>query len=190
LCQKIVSRGGDYIMVVKGNQPQLQQDLQLLYRQLPAGEVLGHASSHDKHGGRVEMRQIWSSTALVGYLDWPGAKQVGLIHRRVEHKGVPREQWVFLVTSLSPTRANASRILAINRRHWRIENSLHWVRDVVMGEDACRVRSGSAPQVLAAMRNTVIGLLHRAGVKCIASAQRKLTWDPSKALRLIGAASD
>ncbi len=190
LCQKIVSRGGDYIVVVKGNQPQLHQDLQLLYRHLPEGEVLDHASSHDKHGGRVEMRQIWSSTALEGYLDWPQAKQVGLIRRRVEHKGVPREQWVFLITSLSPTRANARRILEINRRHWRIENSLHWVRDVVMGEDACRVRSGFAPQVLAATRNTVIGLFHRAGVKGIASAQRRLAWDPGKALHLIGAASD
>jgi len=190
LCQKIVSRGGDYVMVVKGNQPQLHQDLQLLYRHLPAGEVLDHASSHDKHGGRVEMRQIWSSTALEGYLDWPQARQVGLIHRRVEHKGVPREQWVFIVTSLPPTRANAKRILEINRRHWRIENSLHWVRDVVMGEDACRVRSGSAPQVLAATRNTVIGLLHRAGAKSIASAQRRLAWNPQLALKLIGALPD
>lgn len=190
LCQKIVSRGGDYIVVVKGNQPQLHQDLQLLYRQLPEGVVLDHASSHDKHGGRVEMRQIWCSTALEGYLDWPQAKQVGLIHRRVEHKGVPRQQWVFLITSLSPTRANARRVLEINRRHWRIENSLHWVRDVLLGEDACRVRTGSAPQVLAAMRNTVIGLLHRAGTKGIASALRRLAWNSHKALRLVGATSD
>jgi predicted transposase YbfD/YdcC len=174
-------------VVVKGNQRQLQQDLELLYRHLPPGEVLDHASTHDKHGDRVEVRQIWCSTALQGYLDWPQARQVALIHRRVEQKGMPREQWVFLLTSLSPARADARRILEINRRHWAIENCLHWVRDVVMGEDACRVRSGSAPQVLAGIRNVVIGLLRRAGAKSIASAERRLSWDARKALALIGA---
>lgn len=76
ICRKIVSRGGDYLLVVKGNQPQLHQDLDLLYRRLPAGERLDHTRTDGVHGDRVEERQLWSSTALQHYLDWPGARQV------------------------------------------------------------------------------------------------------------------
>ena len=70
---------------------------------------------------------------------------------------------VYAITSLSPARADAARLLALSRAHWDIENRLHWVRDVTLGEDACRVRTGSAPQVLAACRNAVLTLLRRLG---------------------------
>jgi predicted transposase YbfD/YdcC len=63
------------------------------------------------------------------------------------------------VTSLSPDRADATTLLKLVRDHWAIENELHYVRDVTLREDACRVRSGSAPHVLAALRNAVVHLL-------------------------------
>src|SRR6185437_8476968 len=66
---------------------------------------------------------------------------------------------VYGVTSLPPDRADAATLLRLVRDHWRIENELHYVRDVTLGEDACRVRSGSSPQVLAALRNAVVHLL-------------------------------
>jgi len=174
------------VVVVKGNQPQLRQDLELFFRQLPPGEELEHARSCDKHGDRAEERYIWSSSALKDYLDWPGAQQVALLCRRVRQKGIERQQWVFLVTSLPRQQADAGRLLKLNRGHWRIENCLFYVRDVTMGEDACRVRSGAAPQVLAAMRNLVISLLRRCGYTNMASALRHLAWQPDNAIRLIG----
>jgi hypothetical protein len=67
------------------------------------------------------------------------------------------------ITSLSPERADAARRLALSRAHWDIENRLPWVRDVTLGEDACRVRTGAAPQVLAACRNAVLTLVRRLG---------------------------
>lgn len=188
LCQSITAGGGDYVLAVKGNQPQLHQDLELLWRKLPQGTKLDHARSLDKHGDRLERRQLWCSSALQGYLDWPGAKQVALIERRVKRKGVERQEWAYLLTSLPHTQADARRLLELGRGHWSIENRLHYVRDVTMGEDACRVRTGAAPQVLAAIRNLVIGLLRLAGYTNIAAAIRSLAWSPDKALALIGIA--
>lgn len=68
------------------------------------------------------------------------------------------------------------------RRHWAIENRLHWPRDVVLGEDACRVRTGHAPQVLAALRNCVVGLLRTWQVPNLAAAVRTYAWSPAPAI--------
>ena len=74
---------------------------------------------------------------------------------------------VHAITSLPPGRADAARLLALSRAHWGIENRLHWVRDVTLGEDACRVRTRAAPQVLAACRNAVLTLLRRLGAPIV-----------------------
>ena len=92
----------------------------------------------------------------------------------------------YAITSLSPERADAARLLEIWRGHWGIENRLHWVRDVVFGEDQSQVRSGSAPQLMAALRNLVIGTLRLSGVNNIAAALRHYGWKPWEALSLIG----
>jgi hypothetical protein len=73
------------------------------------------------------------------------------------------------------------------RRHWGVENRLHYVRDVTLGEDACRVRSGAAPQALAGLRNAAIHLLSRIEPGNIAAATRRLAAKPRKAWRLISA---
>lgn len=89
------------------------------------------------------------------------------------------------ITSLSPTQADARRLLALTRDHWAIENGLHYVRDVTLGEDGCRVRKGSAPQVLAAVRNAVIHLLRDVAAPTKAAALRRLNARPSEALALL-----
>jgi hypothetical protein len=78
---------------------------------------------------------------------------------------------VHAITSLSPERADAARLLGLSRAHWEIENRLHWVRDVTLREDACRVRSGYAPQALAACRNAVLTLLRGLGVGIVAGIE-------------------
>jgi hypothetical protein len=77
------------------------------------------------------------------------------------------------------------RLLVLDRGHWGIENELHHVRDVSLGEDACRVRSHNAPQVLAAARNLALGLLRSLGVSSITAATRRIVMHPLEGLRLL-----
>lgn len=93
---------------------------------------------------------------------------------------------VYGITSLSPDRADAADLLAYLRDHWRIENRLHYVRDVTLGEDACRVRSGAAPQVLAALRNAVVHLLADVEAASRPEAIEQLQMNPEQAKKLIG----
>ena len=81
---------------------------------------------------------------------WAGMKQAFELTRTRTIKGVTTVEVVHGITSLSEQQADAARLLELTRGHWGIENGLHYVRDVTMGEDASRVRKGSAPQVMAA----------------------------------------
>ncbi len=91
----------------------------------------------------------------------------------------------YVVTSLSSA-VGAPQLLRLIRVYWSIENRLHYVRDVTMGEDASQVRSGAAPEVLAALRNAVLGLLRHHGYANIAQALRHFAWSSGAALRLLG----
>ena len=82
--------------------------------------------------------------------------------------------------------ATPQRLLRIWRWHWAIENRSHYVRDVTFGEDACRVRSGNAPQLLAALRNASISLLHAKKVKNLTATVRNLSWQFDKTAQLLG----
>jgi hypothetical protein len=100
--------------------------------------------------------------------------------------GARRREVGYGIASLPPERADAARLLAYTRWHWHIENRSHWVRDVTFDEDRSPVRAGSIPQVMAALRNTVIGLLRSAGERNIAAALRRLAGQPTAAMALIG----
>jgi predicted transposase YbfD/YdcC len=184
-CQ-VVEQGGDYFWVVKDNQPRLKADLALLFEEPPWGEELATFVEYGKHGGRVEIRQLWASTALNDYLDWPYVRQVCCVERSVTLRGVTQQETSYAITSLSPKKANARRSLGIWRGHWGIENRLHYVRDVSMKEDASQVRTSSAPQVMAVLRNVVLDLLRGAGATNIAAALRHYSWNIPEALGLLG----
>jgi predicted transposase YbfD/YdcC len=187
LCRRIVQRGGDYFVTVDANQPRLLDDLRWLFEWPAPGETFGTAVSYDQHGNRRERRRLWASSALQGYLDWPGAKQVCKVERQRERAGLLSTEVAYAITSLGSATTPAE-LLAIWRGHWSIENRLHYVRDVTFGEDASQVRSGAAPQVMAALRNTVIALLRCAGHANIAAGRRALGWQSSTgaALALLG----
>jgi predicted transposase YbfD/YdcC len=92
---------------------------------------------------------------------------------------------VWGITSLGRDRADAARLLALARGHWGIENRLHWVRDETLGEDRCRVRTGSSPQVLAAVRNAAVHLLEGVPAASKAAAARRFAAHPKEALPLL-----
>ena len=186
LSLRVLEQGGDYFWVLKDNQPGVKEAVSLLFDQPPWGESFGVASQEGRRGDRWERRQLWASTALNHYLDWPGLAQVCCMERTRRHKGRETVERAYAITSLPPERGDAARLLEIWRGHWGIENRLHWVRDVVFGEDQSQVRTGSAPQLLAALRNLVIGMLRLNGVRNIAAALRHYGWKPWEALALIG----
>jgi predicted transposase YbfD/YdcC len=190
VAQTIVDNGGDYVMLVKENQPQLHADIALVFAQPPWGDVQETASSVDMGHGRIEQRTLTASAALAGLSTWPGLAQVFQLERQVTSKktGQERDEVVYGVSSLVPERATPSQLLALVRGQWQIENRSHWVRDVTFDEDRSQVRCGSIPQVMAALRNTAIGLLRTAGYANIAAACRRFAAQPDLALALIGIA--
>jgi hypothetical protein len=127
----------------------------------------------DKGHGRRERRTLKATTALNEYLDWPGVAQVGQVETEVVKDGKTTQEIRYFITSSSRAVAGAALLLKWVRGHWSIENRLHYVRDVTMGEDASRIRKRSGPQVMAAFRNAAIGLLRTMGVTNIAEALRR-----------------
>ena len=140
----------------------------------------------DKGHGRRERRCLRTTPILTLHQLWPGLAQGFELTRERTCGGKTTTEVVYGITSLTPPEADAAKLLALVREHWQIENGLHYVRDVTLGEDSCRVRKGSAPQVLAALRNVVIGLLREAGWSNIAAGLRYNAWRPDAALRLLG----
>jgi Transposase DDE domain len=110
---------------------------------------------------------------LNSYLDWPGVARVGLLEREVTVGDEATVEVRYLIASVSRERAAAATLPGWVRGHWGIENRLHRVRDVTMGEDANRARSGSGPQVLATLRNLAISRLRLDEVTNIAAALRR-----------------
>ena len=193
LCRQIHAAGGGYLFAVKANQPDLLDDVRLLFRDPPPGEHFRCAQTVDAHGGRVEQRRLRASAALAAYLreaGWVGTGLVLEVATTVRWPArplrPPRQEMRYFLSSL-PAETSARAVLATVRRHWHIENRLHWPRDVTLGEDAAQVRSGHAPQALSAVRNTVIGLLRHHHVANLAAALRTHAWSPpALVLSLLG----
>lgn len=140
----------------------------------------------DKGHGRLEVRTLRTTSILTGHEKWPGRAQGSEVTRERTIRGVKTVEVGYGVTSRSADRAAAADLLAHLRPHWRIENERHYVRDVALKEDACRVRSGAAPQVLAALRNAVVHRLSRVGAARCPEAIERLQIHPEEARRLIG----
>jgi len=147
----------------------------------------------DKGHGRIERRDIWTSTELNDYLDFPYVKQVFCIKRTTTdlqgHLVAGRktiEELAVGLTSLSAEQAPPARVLALNRGEWEIENRLHYVRDMTYDEDRSQVRRGNRPQAMAGIRNLAISLLRLAGADSIAAATRYLARQVERPLRLLG----
>lgn len=181
LSRQIVEAGGEYVFPVKDNQPQLLHDSQTLFTPEPCvkgfsppPKELRVTSTLEKGHGRLERRTLSVSSDLKGYVDWPYAEQVFQLEREFTqlNTGQFTREVVYGVSSLTPAEADAARLLAITRRHWGIESGLHYRRDVTLREDRSRVRTGQAPQVLAAINNVVLGFLAHLGYTCAPQARR------------------
>ena len=146
--QRLVDLDLHFLLTVKRNQPTLFAQLHEDYRWTQCAY-----SDFDGGHGRIERRTIRVSEDLADCPEWlgfPGVRFVAQVKRETVFKKSGRQrkpETVYLVTSLPPERATPKQLLALNRSYWgAVENGVHYVRDVALGEDACRVRKGSLPR--------------------------------------------
>ena len=175
LANYLVGRGAHYHFTVKGNQPTLQEDIRVLFAQR-AGADFTDISPADH--GRIETRRIWCSSRLNDYLDFPHVGQVFLIEREAIDKKSGRQssEVALCITSRTPEQAAPADLLRINRGHWTVENSCHYVLDMTWDEDRCRIRTGYGPENTSRLRRFAISVLnlHAKPADSIASMTRRL----------------
>jgi predicted transposase YbfD/YdcC len=175
LANYLVGRGAHYHFTVKGNQPNLQEDIRALFARRGGSD---HTEVSPPDHGRIETRRIWCSTRINHYVAFPHVGQVFCIEREVIEKKSGRRTFEVALglTSCTPEQASPPAVLRHNRGHWAIENSCHYVLDQTWDEDRCRIRNAHGPENTSRLRRFAIGLLnlHAKPGESIASMTRKL----------------
>ena len=189
IARQIVEQQGDYVLPVKGNQPELQADLHAFFESVQADHFLdGEAEpiphtffeTQERGHGRTETRRCWACVpnAQITSADrWAGLRSVALLESVRTLNGTTTTDWRYFISSLPP---KAQQIMEAVRLHWGIENSVHWVLDVTFNEDKCRVRKDNGAQNMATLRHITLNVLKR-NVTRKASLKRKrqmAAWDP------------
>jgi predicted transposase YbfD/YdcC len=191
LCQQVRAADGDYVLLVKENQPALHEAIALLFDPPADLAVLPlldrrEAETWDHgHGRTNERRHLIASTDLADYLDWPDVAQVFRLERTWQGHGKRHQAIHYGITSLSPDRAAPPHLLALRRGHWIIENAVHRQKDVAFGEDASLIHLGQGPTIMALLRDAALNLLARAGIRQIAARLRLHAQSPRHAVSLV-----
>lgn len=166
IAQTIRDKGADYMLAVKGNQPQLHEDIKQWFGDMDESDF--DKPDHDyckvvnKSHGRIETRQCWviSEPMVAEYIGhdgtWTDLRAIVRVKRNRQLSERKEESQAYYITSLN---ASAERLLRATRQHWGIENSLHWVMDVIFQEDQMRARKGSSAENLSALRRMSLNIL-------------------------------
>jgi predicted transposase YbfD/YdcC len=170
----VETRKAHYHFTAKGNQPTLLDDIKVFFndRQEP-----DYVTIDPPDHGRIETRKIWITTLLNEYLNFPHVGQAFVIEReRINKKtGKSSKELAYGITSQSSQQADAKQVLAINRGHWVIENSCHYIIDWNYHEDRSRISTGHGPENITRLRRFVVGLMKSKGVTNVAQKIRQLT---------------
>jgi len=161
IAQRIVDKGADYVLALKGNQPSLHEDAALFFADPACAATCARSAETDAGHGRIEERSCraaeagWLATRHPG---WKGLRSLAAVTaRRVDKKtGGESLETRFYIASLEP---DPKAILAAVRAHWGIENNLHWTMDVTFDEDRCRTRKDASPLNFAIIRHTGYNIL-------------------------------
>lgn len=167
-------RKAHYHFTVKGNQPGILQDLELYFQDRGQPHFVEHTPPDH---GRIETRKIWTTTELNDYLDFPHVGQAFLVERHCTEKktGKTSLEIAYGLTSRTPEQADPRRVLKVNRGHWTIENSCHYILDWNYDEDRSRIRTGHGPENITRLRRFAIGVIKSQGARSVAQKMRQLT---------------
>jgi len=192
IAEQIINKEADYVLSVKGNQSNLEADirdyfdwaLQDKFKQTVHSQYTETNGDH----GRLEVRRYYTTRDIEWLRNkaaWKGVQSIAMVEREREILG--EETTLERSYYLSSLAAEAKVIGKAIRRHWTVENSLHWVLDVGFGEDRSRIRKGNAPQNLATLRHIALNLLKqekslKVGMK---SKRLKAGWDEAYLLKVL-----
>jgi predicted transposase YbfD/YdcC len=178
IAQSVRDAGADYVLAVKANQSGLLGEIERFFADAPL-RTLDCFADADKGHGRVEERTVAVSQDI-GWLDggrrfpgeyrFPDIAALARVETRVFEKGTTRTQRRFFVASRGVSAKDFAQVI---RDHWAIENSLHWVLDVVFHEDKARSRTGHGPRNMAVVRHFALNLVRTADDKRSIKLRRK-----------------
>ncbi len=185
----IIDKEADYILIVKGNQPTLQDALHAAIVNAMDNDDPKVRRSHKKeiNRGRNETREVIVQPVPKNsevFINWPGIKSIGVIHRTREVNGKFEEATETFISSREPKVRDIARRI---REHWGIENQQHYILDVTFSEDASRIRNGNSPEISSVFRRLALNILQRdTTIKdSIRGKRKRCAWDNSAIEKLI-----
>ncbi len=190
---KIIKKGADYVLAIKGNQPNLFKEVIDIFEKVKTPEFKHYIYQTDtqisKGHGRIETREcvtIKNLGCLFEVHKWKGVKSIAKVTSTVIHQASGKEtrEERYYITSLS---GNAYLINQAVRKHWYVENKLHWVLDVIFKEDYCRVRTGNGAENLNTIRKIALNTIRTDNSKdeSIKMKRKICGWNDNYALHIL-----
>lgn len=182
IAKQIINQGGDYVLGLKGNQGSLHEAVEDYFTTAQAAKFKqikrDYIEEVDNSHGRLETRRYWITDDLQTLPKtecWAGLRSIGMIEREYEEAGKFFKEKRFFINSIPPS---AKTFAYAARGHWVIENTLHWRMDVVLREDASRIRKGNAPSIMTSIRHLVLNLFQKEPSKLSLPKKRRMAaWD-------------
>ena len=197
IAEQIVDQEADYVLALKANQGGLFEEVEALFARVtlhdkpsqgPVERGVAFAQTTDGEHGRIEVRRLWAlpieETGLIDTEGWRALRTVALIERQRSTETKTTLERHYYISSLA---SDAEHLMASIRRHWHVENRLHWVLDVAFSEDQSRVRSGNAAANLALVRRIAHSALQRERSlkRGIATKRLRAGWDEQYLLKVL-----